>query len=110
VPHRYKEDPRLGNWVRNQLLLIKKGRISVERKEKLDDIGLEVSVKERANEEYWNLQFQKLRCFFAKHGHCELFWGVDPFAEIVNTHTNTPPVFLPAFQVKYHKVTFLTRN
>jgi hypothetical protein len=47
-----------------------------ERKRMLDEICFEFSRKNEVNEN-WNLQFQKLRDYYEKHGHCELFWDVN---------------------------------
>jgi hypothetical protein len=70
-------DPQLGTWVDTQRCIFQKGRMDFERKEKLDKIGFEFSVKNKENEEKWDLQFKKLRDYYGKHGHCELFWAVD---------------------------------
>jgi hypothetical protein len=51
--------------------------MDVERKAKLDELGFELSVQGKSNEEKWNLQFKKLQDYHGKHGHCELFWAVD---------------------------------
>jgi hypothetical protein len=53
-----------------------------ERKTRLEELGFDFSLKEKANEEIWNLQFQKLREYYEIHGHCELFWAVDCFTFI----------------------------
>jgi hypothetical protein len=55
-----------------------------ERKEKLNELKFDFYPMDK-KKEYWNSQFKKLRCFFGKHGHCELFWAVDRFAVILNT-------------------------
>jgi hypothetical protein len=59
-----------------------------ERESRLEKIGFEFNGKEK-----WNLQFNKLRDYYVKHGHCELFWAVDRFTFIFNSPTNIPPVF-----------------
>jgi hypothetical protein len=76
VPTHYSLDPQLGRWVRWQRGLFKSGRVDVERKAKLDEIGFEFSVKSKLNEEKWNLQFKKLQDYYGNHGHCELIWAV----------------------------------
>jgi hypothetical protein len=53
--------------------------MNFERKAKLDEMCFEFSVRDKANEEKWNLQFKKLQEYHGKHGHCELFWAVDRF-------------------------------
>jgi hypothetical protein len=55
-----------------------------ERKEKLDEIGFEYTVRDKAKAETWNLQFNKLQDYNGKHGHCELFWAVDRLTFIVD--------------------------
>jgi hypothetical protein len=48
VPNRYKEDPPLGFWVDKQRAVFKKGRMDLERKTKLDELGFEFSVRDKA--------------------------------------------------------------
>jgi hypothetical protein len=110
VPQGYEEEPKLGDWVNNQRSCFKNGKMDPERKRRLDEIGFDFNPKEKTNEENWNLQFKKLRGYYGKHGHCELFWAVDRFTFILNTPTNTPPVSLPALQVKCNEATRMTRN
>jgi hypothetical protein len=93
VPQKYKEDPSLGNWVGKQRENFKNGRMDQERKPRLEEIGFDFSPKEKSKD-VWNLRFQKLREYYEKHGHCELFWTVDWFFYILNTPTNIPPVSL----------------
>jgi hypothetical protein len=85
VPTHYSLDPQLGHWVQWQRGLFKNGRVDVERKAKLDEIGFEFSVKNKANEENWNLKFKKLQEYHVKHGHCELFWAANRYTFILNT-------------------------
>jgi hypothetical protein len=57
-----------------------------ERKMRLDGIGFAfLNPKDKANEENWNSQFEKLRAYYGKHGNCELLWAVDRFTFILNT-------------------------
>jgi hypothetical protein len=98
VPRSYSLDPRLGEWVKWQRAVFKQGRMDFERKVKLDEIGFEFSVMDKANEEKWNMQFKKLQEYYGKHGHCELFWVVDRFIFILNTPTNTTRVSLLDFR------------
>jgi hypothetical protein len=83
------------------------GNMDPGRKRRLDDIGFDftLNLRDKVNEEKWSLQFKKLRDYYVKHGHCELVWDVDRFTIILNTLTNTPPVSLPALQVKCHTCT-----
>jgi hypothetical protein len=87
VPQKYSLDPQLARWVRNQRLIFNNGKMNFERKEKLNGISFELSVKNKANEENWNLRFKKLQEYHGKHGHCELSWAVIRFDVILNTHT-----------------------
>jgi hypothetical protein len=45
--------------------------MNFERNAKLDEIRFEFSVRDKANEEKWNLQFKKLQEYHGNHGHCE---------------------------------------
>jgi hypothetical protein len=83
-----------------------------ERKEKLDEICFEVSVKDdQTKAEKWNLQFKKgLQDYNVKYGHCELLCAVDCLTFILNTPSNTLPCSLTALQAKCQKVTALTCN
>jgi hypothetical protein len=76
-----------------------------ERKRRLDEIGFVFNVKDKVNEENWNLQFKKLCDYHGKHGHCELFLGSRPFTFILNSLTNTLPVSLSALQVMCQRST-----
>jgi hypothetical protein len=79
VPQQYKEDLKLGDWVKRQRENFKNSKIDPEQKRMLDEIGFELNVKDKMNEERWNCQFQKLRDYYDKHGHCELFWTFGRF-------------------------------
>jgi hypothetical protein len=79
VTQRYSIDPQLSLWVKKQRFLFKKGRMDFERKAKLDEIGFEFSVRDKVDEETWNLQFKKLQDFYGNNGHCELIWAVGRF-------------------------------
>jgi hypothetical protein len=95
VPKTYKEDPSLGRWVYAQHTRFKAGKLDPERKRMIDEIGLAFNSTGMTNKENWNLQFQKLRDYNEKHGHCEFFWAVDRFSFVLNNATNTPTVALP---------------
>jgi hypothetical protein len=85
VPKRYSLDPQLGRWIQKQRELFQNGKMAVERKSKLDEIGFEIAVQDKSNEENWNLQFKKLQDYYGKNGDCELFWAVDRSTFILNT-------------------------
>jgi hypothetical protein len=85
VPWKYKEDPSLSNWVITQRTRLKNDKMNPERKAKLNEIGFEFVPKGMTNEDMWDFQFQKLREYYEKHGHCELLWAVDCLTFILNT-------------------------
>jgi hypothetical protein len=86
VPAKYEEDQKLANWVIKQRGVFKNGKMVLERKRMLEEIGFDSNP---CKEENWNLQFMKLQDYYEEHGHCELMWAVDCFAFISNTPTNT---------------------
>jgi hypothetical protein len=69
-----------------------------QRKRMLDEINFDFNPKEK-----WDFHFEKLREYYEKHGHCELFWAGDCLTFILNTPTKTPPVPLPGFQAMFHE-------
>jgi hypothetical protein len=93
VPKEYEEDKKLGGWVDQQRALFRNGMMNQEREMRLEKIGFEFNGKEK-----WNLQFNKLRDYYVKHGHCEFFWTVDRFTFNFNSPTNIPPCLLPELQ------------
>jgi hypothetical protein len=96
VPQKYKEDPSLGRWVKRQRFRFKNGIMDEEQKRMLMRIGFEFNLLDKVNEAFWNLQFKKMRDYYERHGHCELFWAVDCFTFLFNIPTNTPSVSLLA--------------
>jgi hypothetical protein len=106
VPQSYSLDPQLGLWVAQQHVVFKKGRMDFERKDKLDVIGFEFSVKNKADEEKRTLQFKKLQDYYGKQGDCDFCVGLPTvFPSSLNTPTNSLPASLPALQVKCRSVT-----
>lgn len=76
VPARYPADRQLGHWVmtqRRQYHLLMKSRPSSsmtrDRTEKLNSLGFVWSVR-TDHDEMWNLRFEELKTFRAKHGDC----------------------------------------
>jgi hypothetical protein len=49
VPRRYKEDPKLANWVSTQRTCFKNGIMDQVRKTRLDEIGFEFSHKDKVS-------------------------------------------------------------
>jgi Helicase associated domain len=58
----------LARWVRNQRTLFKKGRLNIDRRQKLNAIGLEASI----HQSVWDDRFQELIMFQKEHGHCNV--------------------------------------
>jgi len=68
VPVRYQKDPKLGAWVRNQR--IRKDAFSEYRRERLDSIGFDWSVKGKQHRELWDSMFARFVKYRASHGNC----------------------------------------
>jgi len=68
VPVRYKADPKLGAWVRNQR--IRKHTFSEDRRRRLEVIGFEWSVKEKQQREIWDTMFSRLLKYRGVHKNC----------------------------------------
>jgi hypothetical protein len=75
------------------------------------EIGFKLSGhQDDMNEDIWDFQFQTLREYYEKYGHCEWFWAVTRFTFILNTRTEPPPVSHPAMQEKCQLDTIVTHN
>jgi hypothetical protein len=82
VPQNYNTDPELGTWVANQRRLDKQKKVTLERKEKLDELGFVWAVwsaKEKPKkgtnsiaERKWEQMFGKLKEYKNKHGDCRV--------------------------------------
>jgi len=82
VPQIYKDDPKLGLWVKNQRQ--KKERISKEQRDLLDKIGFVWKMKSgdkpardyskttTKNDEKWESMLDCLLRYRAKHGNCQV--------------------------------------
>lgn len=69
VPTKYSEDRQLGTWVRNQRLAGRKGKMSEERKLKLNDIGfIWITTSRDRNTATWEEMFLRLVEYKKKHG------------------------------------------
>jgi Fe2+ transport system protein FeoA len=66
VPARYQPDPQLGHWVTNQR--INYPNLSVERRQRLDDIGFVLRTPRTARA----VMFQRLVDYKLKHGDCHV--------------------------------------
>ena len=77
VPQKYKDDPELGRWVKNQrdkYRLFREGKqssMTPERIQLLEDIGFEWSVKEASNRSWFD-NFNELRAYKQAFGHCRV--------------------------------------
>jgi len=79
VPIESKEDPELGNWVKNQRALYRKGTLPEDRQKRLEDDGFEWKVKDAKTyknpspkfEKLWRQRYEELIQFQQKNGHCK---------------------------------------
>jgi hypothetical protein len=51
VPRSYERSPHLGNWCNNHRRLLKNGKLSQDRIDKLNELGFECNVQKRKREE-----------------------------------------------------------
>ncbi|WP_180375819.1 helicase associated domain-containing protein, partial [Chlamydia suis] len=68
VPKRYPQNPSLGFWVRTQRYAFKKGKLSEDKIERLEEIGFVWRVFEEA----WEENFLELKRFREERGHCKV--------------------------------------
>ena len=66
VPQGWKEDKQLGSWVNRQRQLKEKGKLSVDKIKRLDEIGFVWD----PIEEFWEAQFRKILAYKKEHGDC----------------------------------------
>ena len=71
VLRRWPEDPKLGPWVTNQRMLKRQGRLSAERIERLDALGIEWELDAKV----WDGIFARLLQFKDRFGHCNVPFG-----------------------------------
>ena len=72
VVRSYKIDGyNLGSWVTNQRARLKIGKLSLERKKRLEQIGLQFSFVSQ-NKEAWENVFSRLVKFKEREGHCNV--------------------------------------
>jgi phage pi2 protein 07 len=74
------EDPQLGTWVSRQRSRFKHGIMDQEQEMKLEEIGFQFYMQDKANKDSWDFQFKKLHDYYEKHGHCEWFSVFDRFS------------------------------
>eukprot|EP00978_Attheya_sp_CCMP212_P014598 scaffold37308_cov49-Attheya_sp.AAC.1 len=68
VPANSKDELTLGQWVRNQRVFEKTGRLDETRFEQLDVVGFDWD----PCGSHWNEMYAKLRAYHEKHGHCQI--------------------------------------
>ena len=68
VPHEYKANPTLANWVKKQRQLYKKGKLSNDRFNLLLRIGFEWSTPRVG----WDERVSQLKEYKDKNGHCNV--------------------------------------
>ena len=68
VPTTWEENPKLAIWVSKQRQRQRDGTLSVDRKARLDELGLEWAPLD-AN---WETMFAKLKRYKDEHGHCNV--------------------------------------
>uniref|UniRef100_UPI00214BFF36 helicase associated domain-containing protein n=1 Tax=Chlamydia suis TaxID=83559 RepID=UPI00214BFF36 len=71
VPQRYPQNPDLGSWVSTQRVDFKKGKLSEDKIERLEELGFVWDVAEEA----WEKNFLELQRFREEHGHCKVPQG-----------------------------------
>jgi hypothetical protein len=77
VTQRSKEDKSLGQWVSNQRTYHNINKMRLDRKERLDEIGIAWKAEGRHynsshNDQLWHLHYEQLVEFKRKHGHCRV--------------------------------------
>lgn len=77
VPLSYEADLDIGNWVCNQRT--KKNFLSLEKKQKLDDVGFVWS-----KDQNWSSMFERLLAYKARHGDCLVPWNYEEDKSLAN--------------------------
>ena len=74
VPHMYKANPHLGQWVSRQRKRYQQKKLSTEQIEALEGIGFEWArpTGARTNNANWWKQFRKLEEYKQEHGDCNV--------------------------------------
>jgi hypothetical protein len=72
VFHVSARDPELGNWMKNQRALNKKGILETTRKRRMDDIGFDWNIRLWNS---WNEMFRRLKVFWVQNGTCNVSRG-----------------------------------
>ena len=70
IPQRYKDDPKLGQWVDRQRQAYKKGKLSSEQIESLNGIGFEWELSPRVVS--WDERLTELKQYKRVNGHCRV--------------------------------------
>jgi hypothetical protein len=73
VPFSWSENPQLGSWVVTQRMFQKEGRLSIQRKARLDMLGFSWHAHDAA----WEAMFAELQRYKKAHGHCSVSRNTD---------------------------------
>jgi hypothetical protein len=88
VTHRNEISDGLTEWRDNQRAHLRKGKLSAERKARLDALGFEWVPRGRTaygNADLWELRFGQLVAYQTMHGHCQVPRKQGALSEWVNT-------------------------
>ncbi|MSU62652.1 MAG: hypothetical protein EXS31_09675 [Pedosphaera sp.] len=70
VPSKWRENPQLSNWVRNQRQNRKSGTLHPERQRRLDEIGF--VWRSDIRKEEWATRFEQLKAYKERFGNCRV--------------------------------------
>ena len=68
VPARYYENPALGKWLSVQRQAHRSGKLTPDRQEKLESVGVNFDPLN----DHWSKLFNELKIFKAENGHCDV--------------------------------------
>jgi len=72
VPQRYKVNPQLGNWVRDQRQFYKKNKLLPQQIKSLEGIGFKWVLEKQENNVSWDERFSQLKQYKEQNGHCRV--------------------------------------
>ncbi|HBJ82988.1 MAG TPA: hypothetical protein DDZ88_03755 [Verrucomicrobiales bacterium] len=88
VTRQNETSPGLNEWRNNQRVHLRKGKLSAERKARLEALGFEWAPRGRTaygNADLWELRFGQLVAYQTVHGHCQVPRKQGALSEWVNT-------------------------